>query len=138
MIRKKDQKLRQKYSLDKKELGKVLFIASAAFLVISVHAAMEFQSSMEDIEQTNNKLEETSAIINSEGFQDSIEALETVRGTQIAPQFIQASEAFNSAEEAINETQETEERLKSSYNSYRWVVLASILGMVAGASIIYV
>lgn len=137
-LKKLYRELEEKYFIDKREFGKVLLVASLAVLLVSVHAALEFQSASQNLDQMNEKFEETSGIINSESFNQSLQALETVRGTDIGPQFIQAAEAFRDAQGSIEDSREAEENLNSSFEIYQWLILVSILGTVSGAAIIYI
>lgn len=131
------EELKETYTLDINEFSKVVLIASFALLVVSLHSAYMFQQSAEDIEKLDSSLDRTSAVINSDGFQDSLEALQSIEGTEIGVQFEQAREAFSGVENDINQTENSLERLEQNYETYQWLVLFSILGMVSGISLRY-
>ncbi|MFT4892367.1 MAG: hypothetical protein ACI8Z7_000139 [Candidatus Nanohaloarchaea archaeon] len=126
------------YTINQKELGKVILIASAALLVTSIHASLQFQDSHAKIQQLNQDLDRTEGVMQSEDFNDSIEALESVQGTQIGPRFSSAVEAFNSAENSIQNAESVESDLETSYNIYQWLVLIGIMGVIAGFSLLYI
>jgi len=130
--------IEDKYRIDRIEFGKVLLVASIAVLVVSVQSAMKFESASQQVEDLNQDFTQTSAIINSDGFDESVEALQSIKGTDIAPKFIQASEAFRSAQTSLNKSKQAEQELENTYESYQWMVLISILGSVSGAAIIYI
>ncbi|MFT4867939.1 MAG: hypothetical protein ACI9LV_000551 [Candidatus Nanohaloarchaea archaeon] len=126
------------YTVNQEELGKVLLIASAALLVTSVHAALQFGDSHNKIQDLNQDLDRTQAVMNGEDFNESMEALESVQGTQIGPRFSSAVEAFNSAENSIQTAEEVESDLDTASVIYQWLVLISIMGVIAGLSLLYI
>lgn len=132
------EELRSRYTFDSREFGKVLLVASVTLLVVSVHATLQFQQASEKTDALNDNLTETSGIINSQGFNESLEALESVRGTDIAPQFITAADAFRQASSSFSLAEEANKGLENSSQLYRWLVLLSIMGMVTGMSFIYI
>lgn len=136
--RQKLSEISDRYSIDKREFGKVLTVASIAIFVVSVHSAMEFGKASEDLKKVNRGFDKTSGVINSEGFNQSIEALESLKGTDIAPQFIRASKAFRSAQANLEKSEMAQNRLEESFETYRWLVLISILGTISGITVIYI
>lgn len=130
-----------RYSIDRRELGKVLLVASTALLVVSVHATLSFQDSMKDVQKVDRQLEQTEAIMDSRGFNQSLQAidsLQTVEEVDIYNQFRQASDAFRQARQAVSSAETASDNLESNYELYRWLVLVSILGQVAGLAVIYI
>lgn len=135
------EKIPEEYKVDKRELGKVLLIASAAVFVVSVHSAMTLNSAIEGVHKTNNQLDDMSNIMQTQRFNQSMQALEstdTYEQVDIYGQFSAALKAFNTAEGAFDSMDRVSSDLKESYVTYQWLVLASILGGVAGAVIIYI
>jgi hypothetical protein len=133
----KIEKLRQEYTLDTAELGKIMLISSITLFIISVHSTLTLQESSKQADQLHNSLEKTDAIINSQDFNDSLDALEDTQGTQIAPRFIKAAEAFRNAQNTTQTADEMRKDLENTTKVYQWTTLISILGAVAGAVILY-
>lgn len=126
------------YTVNQEELGKILVIASAALLVTSVHAALQFGNSHEKVEDLNQELDKTQAVMQSEDFNESMEAIESVQGTQIGPRFSSAVEAFNGAENSIHKAEEAESDLQTASTVYQWLTLIGIMGIIAGLSLLYI
>lgn len=131
----------ERYRIDRRELGKVLLVASTALLVVSVHATLSFQDSLKDVKKVDQNLDQAEAIMDSRGFNQSLQAinsLETVDQVDIYNQFKQASNAFKQARAAIQSAETARDNLESNYEMYRWLVLISILGQVAGLAVMYI
>ena len=129
--------IKEEYTIDTNEFSKVVLIASFALLIVSLHSAYMFQQSAEDIEKLDSSLDRTSAVISSDGFQESLEALQSIEGTEIGVQFEQARNAFSRVEGDINQTENSLKRLEGNYETYQWLVLVSIMGVVSGLSLRY-
>lgn len=135
------EKVPEKYRIDKRELGKILLIASAAVFVVSVHSALTLNAAIEEVDKTDSQLSEMEAIIESDSFNQSMNALEstdTFEQVDIYGQFSTAVEAFSSAGQGFNSLDDVSQGLENSYTTYQWLVLISLLGIVAGAVIIYI
>lgn len=135
------ERVPKKYRIDKRELGKVLLIASAAVFIVSVHSALTLNAAVDEVQKTDNQLSEMEAIIESDSFNQSMQALEstdTYEQVDIYGQFSSALEAFNSAEKGFNSLDNVSQGLENSYSTYQWLALISLLGCVAGAVIIYI
>jgi hypothetical protein len=135
------ERVPERYRIDKRELGKVLMIASAAVFVVSVHSALTLNAAVEEVDKTDKQLSEMEAIIESDSFNRSMQALEstdTYEQVDIYAQFSTAVEAFNSANQGFDSLDNVSQGLENSYNTYQWLVLISLLGLVAGAVIIYI
>lgn len=132
--------LKRRYTFDRRELGRVMIVASAAILVVSLHAALSFQSSFERMEQVNREFDRAQGIIESPNFNDSIQALQSTRGagTEITNQFVTASQAFLDARDTLRSAEAAEKGLEENYLLYRWLVLVAVLGIVGGAAVIYI
>jgi len=132
------RKALDEYTVDQNELGKILLIASTALLVVSVHAALQFQNSYDQMNEVNKQFDKTEGIVESQSFNDSLEALNSVKGSEIASKFTTAAKAFQEAKTAIEASEAAETNLENNVETYKWLVLISILGEVAGVSIIYI
>ncbi len=134
------ERLEERYTVDRREFGKILVIASTALLVLSLHSALSFQSALSQVEKVNRDFDKARGIIESPGFNDSLEALQSVKGggSQITNQFVTASNAFLEARDALERSEKAEDDLEGTYQQYRWLVLIAVLGEVAGIAVIYI
>lgn len=126
------------YVLDSTELGKILIIASTALLLVSIHAALNFQDAASSMEKTNKQFERASGVINSDNFQESMNRLEGLGSDTITRQVRTASSAFETADQAIQRSVQTEKDLERHYSTFQWLALIAIMGEVAGIAVIYV
>jgi hypothetical protein len=135
------ERIPERYRVDKQELGKVLLVASAAAFVVSLHSAFTLDATIQQVDRTNSQFDELEVIMSSQSFNQSMEALEstdTYEQIDIYGQFSTAVDTFQTAEDGLESQEELSEGLDSSYETYQWLVLVSILGIVAGAAIIYI
>lgn len=126
------------YSLDQRELGKLLFVASAAVFVVSAHSALKFRDSANELDKMNRKLDRVQGIMEGESFQESFEALSQRGLDEIVAEVDTAVTAFESASSSFNRSEQVQEDIESSYELYRWIVLTSIVGMTVGGGFMIV
>lgn len=136
-LRQKATEIHREYGLDRTEFGKILVIASVSMLVVSIHATLTLQSVTEEVESSNNQLEQTSAIINSNNFQQAVSQLEQIRSDRISSQLNTALDSFERVDSSIEQTKQVEERLNTQVKNYQWMSLIGIIGIVAGIAAIY-
>lgn len=129
--------LEMTYTIDTTELGKVMTVTSLSILLISAHAALSLQHSLTEVENANEELERINGMMSSESFQSSMEALETT-AVEISEDFEQVYQGFNSLDSGINTLGSVETNMRDRYNFYRWIILVSIIGIIVGASLIYI
>lgn len=132
------KQLKSQYSFDKKEFGKVLLIASASLFVVSVHSALVFDQAESEMRKVNNQFTEAKAIMDSPSFNNSLQALNSLKTTDIGRHFTKVAKAFNKVKGSLNHMEQVEKDMSRSAELYRWLVLVSMAGMVAGGSLIYV
>lgn len=70
----------------------------------------------------NDQLSQTSAILNSDRVQSSLEALRNTQGTSF-DQVSAAIDAFEQSEQVLNETQSLERDMERDMELYQWLVL---------------
>ncbi|MFB6207744.1 MAG: hypothetical protein ABEJ69_00165 [Candidatus Nanohaloarchaea archaeon] len=131
----------ERYRVDKRELGKVMIVASTALLVVAVHSVFVFQTAMKDVRAADKQLEQADAIMSSPSFNQSMQAIdsiETFEEVNIYNQFQQASNAFHAANDAMVKVESARESMEANHELYQWLVLISILGEVAGVAVIYI
>jgi len=136
-IKQKMESIHTEYGIDQRELGKIMVIASTALLVVSIHAALTFQSASDSLESSNNDLQRAYGVIDSSSFQNMLDSLESIRSTAVRNEVETARQAFEQATGAMEETRETERMLQDRYDTYQWLTLISLMGVVAGVAVIY-
>lgn len=129
------KELHAEYGLDQKELSKIMIITSTALLVVSIHAASTMGSVQQDLEQTDQEVQEASAVINSESFQSAMDSLSRVQSDRITRQLEAARTAFQSADQSFQKISEAEQKVDKSRRTYQWMSLISILGIVSGVAL---
>lgn len=137
-IKQKLDELHRDYVLDQRELGKILIIVSTTLLIFSAHAALSFKSASESVGDLNEELSTISGVINSENFQTSIEAIESLNSRAISSQVNTAVSTFDSINRSVRTSGAVKSELRSDYELYQWLALLAILGEVAGIAVIYV
>ena len=136
-LKQKIVELHREYGLDRTEFGKILVIASASMLVVSVHAALTLQSVGEQVEKSNNQMEKVSAIVNSQNFQQAVDQLQQIRSERISSQLNLALNSFEKIQSSVEQSKQVEKRLDREVKNYQWVSLLGIVGIVAGIAAIY-
>lgn len=130
--------LREEYSLDQQELGKILIISSITLFVASVPAALTLQEAYDSVEKSNNKLNEVQGVVTSDRFQQNLDTMEErVRGS-LSTTLKQVSSSMAQMNSSVSELEQTEEKLEKRSNTFKWLSLISILGFVSGIVTIYV
>ncbi len=130
--------LPNRYNLDRVELGKIMVIASTMLLVVSVHSVYVLDSSLEQLEQSNQELETSSNILSDSDFQSAINSLGDIQGSNIDQQIAMVAEGFVDADQALERLEETEEDLEDTKEMHQWLVVTSIVGIVAGVSVVFI
>ncbi|MFB6292553.1 MAG: hypothetical protein ABEI58_04130 [Candidatus Nanohaloarchaea archaeon] len=136
-LEKTAEDLHEEYGVDRRELGKILVIASTTLLIVSIHATLTLQSVSKDLEQVNRQFDRAEAIIGSSNFQSALEDISKIKGSTLANSAEQAVESFNSAAESMDRVEEAETQVEHKSEIYKWLVLIGILGNVAGIVTLY-
>lgn len=136
-IRNLIQRFSENYFFDRMEFGEVLTVASAAILVVSLNSALLMQNSLEEVKDVNQEFEELDAIMSTDNFQSSMEALETT-AVEISQDFQRVYTGFQALNSSTESVSQLEKNLENRYEFYRWLILISLLGIVAGISLIYI
>jgi hypothetical protein len=136
-LKEKIQDLEYEYTIDQSELGKILFIASATLFLFSAHAVLTLDPVLEDAEQNNERFNQLDQVVQTERFNESLQALQDLRTAGIGEDMQYALQTFQSMRDTLQNQEETHQRLDKTLTTYRWLVLVGILGMVAGASTFY-
>lgn len=128
------------YTLDTTELGKVITVASISILLISIPSAIEYKDAYNELEQTNRDLDNLRGVMSTDGFEDGMESIETTLGDSNIPgagEFRQLHSSFDQMNSTLTELETMETRYESSYQTYQWIILLSIVGGVSGLALIY-
>ena len=136
--RKKLQELEYEYTLDQKELGKIMIIASLTLLVASVHTLVQLQPAMEEAQTAEERLSQLDAVVNTPQFNDSLQALQDLEGTGIGDRMEYALSTFEGMQITVQDQKNIYEQLEKTHETYQWLVLISLIGLVTGIAIIYV
>lgn len=131
------RELRQRTGLDRKEISKMLFVASVTVLILSIHGAMTLESASDNVGESTQELESTYAIVSSDSFQSALNRLQSVRA-DIAQQVETASEGFESTESTVDSLREAEQELEEGKTVYQWLVVSGILGIVGSITVLYI
>ncbi len=134
----KIRELEYSYTLDQKELGKILFIASTTLLIVSVTSLFQTRSTINDVNEMSNDFSQLDAVLNTQRFNDSLSAIQSLEGTAAGEKYQYAAQTFRGMQHAIDEAENAEERLLYLKKLYQWLTLISVLGASAGLTVIYI
>lgn len=126
------QKLERFYTFDRHELGRMLIVAAVTLLVFSVHSVTSLQESYDEMQRFDQQFDQMSLIVNSQAFNQSLTILERVAGRGTAGQFEAAANAFRQVELSAQKLDRIQAQQQGLYETYQWLVLLSVLGIVAG------
>ena len=116
------------------EVGKMLMVFSLALLIFSVQGFYSMRSVEGQINDSEQTISEGLSHVNSAESQRIIDALQDVQG--ISQEFQVIEQGFNNAQAAIGSAEAAKEEVRSTKENYQWMVVASILGAVAGLMLI--
>ncbi|MFB6241458.1 MAG: hypothetical protein ABEJ36_01485 [Candidatus Nanosalina sp.] len=136
-VRKRINELEYEYTLDQRELAKILIIASTTMLLFSVHVISNLQEASASIDSADQKFAKVKSMVSSEDYNQSIQALQDIQEGSISQRMQYAASFFNEVQDATYSLSKVESTLDGLIGTYRWIVLISILGEVAGVSLIY-
>jgi len=134
----KVQELEYEYWFDQREFGKVMIIASLSILAISLHALFTIGGAVEYAENSTERLETTEILLDSDRFQQSVQALSDTGltiggGRDIDRVTAELQYAFNSVERF----ERMSEELNQAQKTYQWTVVIGFLGLVVGITAMY-
>jgi len=135
-LKQRARELHSEYAFSKVELAKIMVIVSTMLIIVSIPAALSFQSAANQAESVNNQLSQTSAILDSDRVQTSLEVLRNTQGTSF-DQVSAAINAFEQSEQTINSTQSLQTDMEQNMKMYQWLVLIGIMGEVAAVAIFF-
>jgi anion-transporting ArsA/GET3 family ATPase len=129
--------LHREYGIDQRELGKIILISSLAIFVVSAPAAITLQETHDQVDSVNTEMDQVQGMITSDSFQQSMTNVEGVGGS-LARNIQVISEDLRAANSSISELETTETTLGQRAQTYKWISLFSLTGIIAGIVTIYI
>lgn len=130
--------LEKNYWFDQREFGKVMIIASLSLLVVSIHALFTINGAVQQASNSTDRLETTASLIESDGFQQSMESLAATGATIQGEGIEQVIKDLEYASNSVEGVQELSTELENAQKTYQWTLLIGILGIVVGITSIYI
>jgi len=130
--------LNQEYGIDQAEFGKIVFITSLALFVTSAPAALTLQDTYEDLSSANDDLNQVQSIITAEGFQQNLEVMSSRVQGDLGNAIDQVSTGMERTNQSLEKLESAESQLEQRSETYKWMSLISIMGMVAGVVTLYI
>ena len=122
-------------SIDQQELGKILLIASFTLFLVSLHAFYSLSDIEQGLQDVNGEVSQTSAVLNSNTFNSSLQALREVNALNVESKVVRIIEGMNKANQALQSSEQLEKNVEGSKSTYQWLSLISLLGFVSGLSL---
>ena len=119
-------------TIDQQELGKILLIASFTLFLVSLHAFYSLSDIEQDLQDVNGGVSQTSAVLNSNTFNSSLQALREVNALNVESKVVRIIEGMNKANQALQSSEQLEKNVEGSKSTYQWLSLISLLGFVSG------
>lgn len=136
-LKKKFQEFEYRHRIDQREVGRILLVASTTLLIFSLHGVVNLSSSAESLDSLESNYSSVSSMVGTEEFNDTVQALEDVQGGEIGQRMQYTADVFRGLQGTSSSIQSAAEEVDSLTDMYRWLVLLSVLGIVAGISLIY-
>ncbi|MFB6115966.1 MAG: hypothetical protein ABEK10_00500 [Candidatus Nanosalina sp.] len=127
----------ERSGISQKQLGEVLIVASSIALVFSAYGAfklVEVQKNLEDFDDVSASL---SRSVNSQEFNDTIEALKDVRTGAISEDMRRAASVLERYQVIENSLRDARNTLEEFLTSLQWLFLISVIGEVSGLTLLY-
>jgi hypothetical protein len=119
-------------SIDQQELGKILLIASFTLFLVSLHAFYSLSDIEQGLQDVNGEVSQTSAVLNSNTFNSSLQALREVNALNVESKVVRIIEGMNKANQALQSSEQLEKNVEGSKSTYQWLSLISLLGIISG------
>lgn len=132
------KELHKEYGLDQKELGKIILISSLATFVIAASSALALQDTYKQVEQANQDLDRVEGIITSDNLQNAVEQLQGRLGGRLSSSMNVISSDLDKVNSSISSLESTERDIERKVQTYQWVSLISLIGIISGFVTMYV
>ena len=136
-IKEKIQEIEYSLEFDQVELAKMLILVSTTVLIFSIHGITILNSTSERLEGLEDDFSDVSGMVNSQGFNETVDALSDVQQGSISERMQFAANTLQSLQEADASISNSADDVENMLNLYRWLLLLAVLGEVAGVSLIY-
>lgn len=136
-LRERIREIEYEYTVDQRELGKVLLVVSTTVFLISLTSLYQTRSTVQHVEETRSDLSQLDAVVNSQRFNQSLSTIQNLQGTTEGQKYQYAAQTFRGMQHSIDEVDKAEKDLEGMQNMYQWMVLSSILGATAGLTVIF-
>lgn len=136
-LKEKIQDVEYSFELDQGELAKMLILVSTTVLIFSAHGITMLNSTSERLESLEEDFSEVSGMVNSEDFNETVDALSDVQQGTISERMQFAANSLQNLQETDAELSKSSDDVENMLNLYRWLLLLAVLGEVAGVSLIY-
>ncbi|MFB6100219.1 MAG: hypothetical protein ABEK16_03000 [Candidatus Nanohalobium sp.] len=123
---------------DQREFGKVLVIVSITMFVFSVHGLNQINQTAQKVDKLESDMEQLSAVISSEAFNSTLQAIESLQTTDLGEQFDYAAQTFRAMQDRVAMFEDINSDLENLQTTYQWLTLISILMMAAGVTVIFI
>lgn len=137
-LKNKIQDIEYEYTLDENELGKTMIIVSFTLLLFSIHTILVMQPTIEEARTTEERLNQLDQVVNTQQFNQSLNAMQDLQSTSVANDIGYALQTFQAMQDTVGQQEEIYQTLEKTNTRYQWLVLIGLLGIIAGVSIIYV
>lgn len=121
------------FRVDQHELGKILLIASTVLLLVSLHAFYSFSGVEKGLENLSSEADETMALLDSDSFNSSLQALREVDALNINRKVENIISGMGDVRQVLESSEGLKSSAEKSRNTYQWLTLFSLLGIISGA-----
>lgn len=125
----------QKININQQEIGKMLTLVSLTMLIFSSITLVTLQDINQDLQDVESNYSQINTLIQTQDFQQGIEDLQT---EEISDEALSATLILTNALENTSDLSETSQQLEETHETYQWMILISILGIIAGITTIYI
>lgn len=122
--------------VEKKEIGKILIFSSIFMMATAIYGFYTMQNLETEMQNSQEQLEQGLEYVESENTQRIIDSLRGATGLE--EQFNTLQEGFQNAENSLNQTRETQEKVQKTKENYQWITLLSIALLISGITLYFV
>ena len=122
--------------VEKEEIGKILIFSSIFMMATAIYGFYTMQNLETEMQNSQEQLEQGLEYVESENTQRIIDSLRGTTGLE--EQFNTLEEGFRNAENSLNQTRETQEKVQKTKENYQWITLLSIALLISGITLYFV
>lgn len=121
-----------RFSVNQKELGKVLIIASFTLLVVSLHSFYVLNDIETGASEMEEEVDRTVTLLESDQFNSSLEALRDVEAFGVQRKVETVIAGMNDVQSSLSKPDNLTEQARESKEAYQWLSLIGLLGLISG------